>query len=112
MDHPAPLRHIGDTGGFLQALLGFGVAGLVMLGVGGTIYRLVAPGGWLAEVFGRSVAGGMAATLALFMVGFSLWLTRAWISVRARNQYSELFVYSFAGLGLLYAVQPFMKGNL
>lgn len=112
MSHPADLRHAGDIGGFFQALVSFGVAGLVMLGIGGTVYKLVVPGGPIAEVFGRSVAGGLAVLFALLMIGVSAWLTRGWISARARHRYSEIFVYFFAATGLVYAVRGVMEGSL
>jgi LPXTG-motif cell wall-anchored protein len=111
MNHPAKLPHTGDSAGFLQALAGFSVAALVAFGVGGSLYKLITPGGWIGEVFGRSVAGGLAVLLALLMVGISIWLTRAWISTAQRRLYSELFVYVFAGLGLVYAVELLMKGG-
>ena len=108
MNHPAKLKHASDTSIFFQSLVGLVVAVLVMAGVGGTIYKLVAPDGWIAQLFGRSLAGGMAALFALLMIGASYWLTRSWISVTSRNLYSELFVYVFAGAGLVYAVQMYM----
>jgi len=111
MNHPVKLPHAGDSAGFLQALAGFSVAGLVAIGVGGSLYKLIAPGGWIGEVFGRSVAGGLAVLLTLLMIGISVWLTRAWISTAQRKLYSELFVYVFAGLGLVYAVELLLKGG-
>jgi len=107
--HPSTKsRHASDTSLFFQSLLGFVIAALVMLGVGGTVYHLVSPGGWIAQLFGRSLAGGMAGMLALFFVGLAAWLTRAWTSVTQRNRYSEVFVYAFAAAGLVYAVQMLM----
>ncbi len=108
MNHPAKLKHASDTGIFLQSLVGLVVAALVTGGVGGTIYKLIAPDGWIAHLFGRGMAGGMAALLAMLMIGVSFWLTRAWVSVTSRNLYSELFVYVFAGAGLVYGVQLLM----
>jgi len=108
MNHPAKLKQASDTSLLFQSLVGFVIAALVMLGVGGTIYKLVMPDGWIAQLFGRSLAGGLAALFALLMIGVSYWLTRSWISVTSRNLYSELFVYVFAGAGLVYAVQIYM----
>jgi hypothetical protein len=109
MEQPVNYRHIGDASGFAQAVVSFVVAGLVMLGVGGTVYNLVV--GPIADVFGRSVAGGLAVLFALMMIGISVWLTRAWISARARKQYSEIFVYGFAATGLVYAVLAATEGS-
>jgi LPXTG-motif cell wall-anchored protein len=111
VNHPTQLPHTGDSASFLQALAGFSIATLVALGVGGSLYKLIMPGGWIGEVFGRSVAAGLAVLLALLMIGISLWLTRAWISTARRKLYSELFVYVFAGMGLVYAVDMLIKGG-
>ena len=111
MGHPAKLTHTGETAGFLQAIASFAIAVLVMAGFGGTVYKLIAPGGWFALVFGRSLAGGMAALLALLMIGISAWLVRGWIPARQRDLCSELFAYVFAGIGLLYVVELLMKGG-
>jgi hypothetical protein len=104
----AKIKQISDTSAFFRSLAGFAIAALVMLGAGGTIYHLVAPGGWLAHLFGRSLAGGLAATLAFLLIGVCAWLLRAWTSITQRNHYSELFVYVFAGTGAIYAVQILM----
>ena len=111
MEH-VRVKPVSDTSAFFQAIAGFVVAALVMLGVGGTVYNLVAPGGWLAGIFGRSLAGGMAAILALLIIGLCAWLTRNWISVGRRNRHSEFFVYGFAAVGALYAFQLLTKGGL
>ncbi len=101
-----------DTSAFFQAIAGFAVAALVMLGIGGTVYYLVAPGGWLAQVFGRSLAGGMAAILALLVIGLCVQLTHKLIPVASRNRYSEMFVYGFAAAGAIYAFEYLIKGGL
>lgn len=112
MMHNAKLKHVSDTSVFFQSIAGFAIAVLVMLGAGGTVYNLVAPDGWLAPIFGRSLAGGLAAILALLIIGLCGWLTRNWISVGSRNRHSELFVYGFAAAGALYAFQFLTKGGL
>ena len=101
----------GDTAAFFQAIAGFAIAVLVMLGVGGTVYNLVAPGGWLAQLFGRSLAGGLAAVLAFMIIGMCAWLARSWVSVVSRNRHSDLFVYGFAAAGACYALEIFSKGG-
>ncbi len=112
MNHPIRLKHASGTSIFFNSLMGFAVAVLVMLGIGGTVYKLVAPGGWLAQLFGRSMAGGFGAILAFMVIGLCFWLTRGWISVSSRNRYSEIPVYVFAATGLVYAVQLFTKGGV
>jgi hypothetical protein len=108
MNHPARLKMDSDTSGFFRALAGFAIAVLVMVGIGGTVYKLVAPGGWLAQLFGRSVAGGFGAILAFLVIGLCFWLTRGWVSISSRNRLSELPVYVFAGTGAIYALQMLM----
>jgi hypothetical protein len=104
-------KSLSDLAILGRALVGFAVATLVMLGVGGTVYNLAAPGGWLAGVFGRNLAVGMAAALPFLAIGACLWLAREWIPVRARNRSSELFVYGFAAAGVLYFVELILKGG-
>jgi hypothetical protein len=105
-------KHLSDTSAFFHAIGGLMIAALVMLGVGGTVYNLVSPGGWLAHAFGRSLAGGMAAVLALLIIAACAWVTRSWISIGARNRHPELFVYGFAFVGAIYAVQFLVKGGV
>ena len=111
------MEHVGhkpasDTSAFFQAIAGFAVAALVMLGVGGTVYNLVAPGGWLAQVFGRSMAGGLAAILALLIVSVCVQLTNRMLPAGTRNRYSELFAYGFAATGAIYAFEYLIRGGL
>lgn len=107
----ANLPPLGEGAGLVEALTGFAVAALVTIGFGGTIYKLISPGGWFAQLLGRSVAGGLAAMLALLLVGASAWRLRAWIPISQRNRCSELFVYVFAGVGLVFTAQLLMKGG-
>lgn len=101
----AKLKQVSDTSAFFQAIAGFAIAAMVMVGVGGTVYNLIAPGGWFAQVFGRSLAGGLAALLAFMVIGLCAWLMRTWVSVRNRNRFSEVFVYLFAAAGALYSME-------
>jgi hypothetical protein len=103
-------KRMSDTAIFFHTLVGFTIAALVMLGVGGTVYKIVAPEGWMAQAFGKGVAGGMAAILALLALASIAWITREWISARRRNRFSELFVYTFAGTGLLYVTLMLAQG--
>ena len=104
-------KRISDTGAFIHGIGGLAIAALVMLGVGGTVYNLVAPDGWLVRAFDRSIAGGMAAVLALMIIALCAWMTRSWVSIRSRNRHPELFVYGFAAVGAVYAVQFLIKGG-
>ena len=95
----AKSKPLSDFAILAQALVGFAVATLVMLGVGGTVYYLAAPGGWLVEAALGS------------LVGACFWLARKRIPAEARNRTSELFVYGFAAAGALYFVDVILKGS-
>ena len=110
LDQARP-KPLSDFAVLVRALVGFAVATLVMLGIGGTVYNMVVPGGWLAGVFGRNLASGVAVVLAFIIVGACLWLAREWIPARARNRTSELFVYGFAAAGVMYFVELILKGG-
>jgi hypothetical protein len=110
MEHVSA-RPASDTRAFLQAIVGFAIAALVTLGASGTVYNLVAPGGWLAQVFSRSLAGGLATILALLIMVQCVKLTHDLISVGTRSRYWEMFVYGFAAAGVIYAFQYFVKGG-
>jgi hypothetical protein len=94
-----------------QALSAASIAVLVVLGVAGSLYRLIMPDGWIGAVFTRSVAAGLALLLALLMAGISIRLLHAWMPSAQRKFCSELMVYAFAGLGLVYATDMLLKGG-
>lgn len=104
-------KRISDAGAFIHGIGGLAIAALVMLGVGGTVYNLVAPDGWLVRAFDRSIAGGMAAVLALMIIALCAWMTRSWVSLGTRNWHPEVFVYGFAAVGAVYAIQFLLKGG-
>lgn len=108
MEH-AKFTSLSDNSIFFRALAGFAMVVLVGVGVGGTAYRLAAPGGWLSQLFGRSLPGGLGAMLALLVIGLCFWLTRGWILRSGPNRYSELPVYLCAGAGVLYTLQMVMR---
>lgn len=94
-----------------QMLLGFLIVALVLMGIGGTIYKVISPEGWLAQVFGRSVSAGIVALGSLVMIAGLAWFSRGWNSPLQRNRYPELLVYGFATAGLLYFAQLWMVGT-
>jgi hypothetical protein len=107
MEH-AKFDGLSDTSVFFRALAGFAVAILVGVGVGGTAYKLAAPGGWLAHLFGRSLPGSLGAMLAFMVIGVCFWLMRGWILRSSRARFAELPIYLCAGAGVLYALQTVM----
>ena len=94
-----------------QVIVGLAVVALVMIGIGGTIYKVISPEGWLSQAFGRSLSAGVAALGSLFMIAGLAWFSRGWASPRTRNRFPELLVYTFAGAGLLYLAQLWTKGT-
>src|SRR5262249_6704101 len=93
-----------------QACLGFVILALVLLGIGGTIYKIISPDGWVAQAFGRSLSAGAAALGSLVMVVTLAWFSRA-SSPRRRTQFADIAVYGFAAAGLLYVVQLWIRGS-
>ena len=96
---------------FFQTLGGFAIVALVIFGVAGTVYKMISPDGWLAQAFGKGLAGGVTAALGLIWLAAFAWATREWISAHRRNRFSEVFVYAFAGSGLLYTVHLILYGS-
>ena len=94
-----------------QACLGFVILALVLLGIGGTIYKIISPEGWVAQAFGRSLSAGAASLGSLLLIGGLAWFSRGLTSPRTRNRYADLLVYTFAGAGFFYLAQLWMKGT-
>ena len=93
-----------------QACLGFVILALVLLGIGGTIYKIISPDGWVAQAFGRSLSAGAAALGSLIMVVALGWFSRG-SSPRRRTQFADVAIYGFAAAGLLYVVQLWIRGS-
>jgi len=96
----------------VQAFVGLGVLVLVLAGIGGTIYKVISPEGWLAHAFGRSLSAGMAALGSLALVGALAWFSRAWGDVSRRTLVSDFLIYGFAAAGFLYLAQVWTRGGL
>jgi hypothetical protein len=96
-----------------HAALGLTTLILVLTGIGGTIYKVIEPGGWVAQAFGRSLSAGAAALGALALVAGLAWFSRGWSSSQnQRTLASDCIVWGFAAAGLLYLAQFWMKGAL
>jgi len=94
-----------------QAGVGLAMIALVMTGIGGTIYKVISPDGWVAQAFGRSVSAGTAALGSLFVIAALAWFSRGWSSPRYRNRFSDLLVYGFAAAGFAYLAMFLSKGT-
>ena len=82
---------------------------LVVTGVAGTIYKVMAPDGWVAGAFNRGTSAGLAALGSITLLVGLAYLSRGW-ALRARNRYSDLFVYTFAVAGFLYLARYWISG--
>ena len=98
--------------GLLQTLLGGAMLVLVTLGVAGSIYKAIAPNGWIAMAFGQSISAGTAVLGSLCVVIALAWFSRVYNSPRRRNRHAGLFVYFFGAAGLVYALQLLSRGTL
>ena len=94
-----------------QSAFGFAIVALVLMGIGGTIYKVISPDGWVAQAFGRSLSAGAAALGSLILIAALAWFSRGWSAPRYRNRFSDLMVFAFASAGLLYLAQIWMKGS-
>ncbi len=100
-----------EVGVAAQVLVGLVIVVLVTLGIGGTIYKVISPDGWIASAFGRSFSAGAAALGSLLLIAGLAWFSRGWSSPRSRNRFSDLLVYTFAAAGIVYLAQLWMKGT-
>ncbi|MBV8030721.1 MAG: hypothetical protein JO035_04360 [Betaproteobacteria bacterium] len=100
-----------ELGVAAQVAIGFVIVLLVTLGIGGTIYKVISPDGWIAAAFGRSLSAGAAALGSLLLIVALAWFSRGWSSPHSRNRFSDLLVYTFAAAGILYLGQLWFKGT-
>jgi hypothetical protein len=110
-------RPASQSAALFQAFAGVAVALLVMLGigglfylVGGTLQRVLAPEGWVSQMFGRHAAGGMVATLVALTIGSGIWYLREQLPREWRIRIAELFVYTVAAAGGIYVLQMSLRG--
>ncbi len=95
-----------------QAGIGLVVVALVITGIGGTIYKVISPEGWLAQMFGRSLSAGAAALGSMALVGGLAWFSRSWGDPTERTLVWHFLIWSFASAGLLYLAQLWTRGTL
>ena len=83
---------------------------LVLTGIAGTIYKLVAPDGWIIAAFGRSLSAGLVAVCAFAAVVAFAWLSGG-AAMRQRNRYADIFVYTFGAAGFAFLLHFWLKGS-
>ena len=108
---PVSIRYKQELYSIVQAIVGLAVLVLVLAGIGGTIYKVISPEGWLAQAFGRSLSAGVAALGSLTLVGGLAWFSRSWGDVSRRTLVSDFLIYGFAAAGFLYLAQVWTRGS-
>jgi hypothetical protein len=93
-----------------QAVAGLAMVCLVLVGILGTVYRLVAPDGLVAMAFERSPTAGGAALGSLLLLGACAWYTLG--SARRDHLLSEFVGFAFAAAGALYSVRYLLQDSL
>ena len=112
MQHAKP-RHQPDSflGSLAGSLAGFGILAFVLLGICGTLYKILSADGLVAGMFDKSLSAGMVAVGSLILIGLCAWFTGTWSSPRHRQRLSNFVLYSFATAGLLFALRLWWTGT-
>jgi cation transport ATPase len=102
-----------ETASAIQTGAGLIVGVLVVTGIAGTVYKVIAPGGWVAQAFGHSAKAGFSLLLAIaLLLGFAVF-SRTWTpSRRHRNFTANLVVALFALAGAVYLAHFWATGKL
>ena len=84
--------------------------GLVLLGVGGIVYHLLKPSGWLADLLDQMWSKSPS---LVWLVGFASALVAAnWLYRRPRRpQDSDLLVYTLLALGVFFLFKLMVTGT-
>jgi hypothetical protein len=102
-----------ETLSLFHAGIGAFVSVLVMTGIAGTIYKVISPGGWIAQAFGHGVKAGFSVLAALALLLAFFYFSRTWTpSPKHRNLTANVVVSVFALTGLLYAAHFWTTGAL
>ena len=102
-----------ETVSLFQASAGFAMTALVMTGIAGTIYKVIAPGGWIAQAFGHSVKAGFSLLVAITVLLGFFYFSRTWTpSPKHRNLTANVVVSVFALAGAAYLARYWLTGTL
>lgn len=93
-----------------QVAAGFAISALVMVGISGSIYKLIAPQGWVVQAFGHSLGLGAALLAAVVGAAALVWALPSRMPVQ-RARLADVVVYGFATAGLLYLGQMLAVGS-
>lgn len=95
-----------------QALVAFTVVMLIMIGIAGTVYRVIAPDGFIVEAFNRGLGNGLAAIGSIGLLAALLWLKRGATAFAKRSNATEIIVMGFAAVGALFLLQSVLNSML
>src|SRR3989337_58830 len=93
-----------------QVAAGFAISPLVLVGISGSIYKLIAPQGWVVQAFGHSFGLGAALVAAVLGAAAGGWALPGWMPVQ-RVRIAGWVVYGFAAAGSLYLAQLLAVGG-
>lgn len=93
-----------------QVLFGFALSALVLVGIAGSIYKLVEPQGWVVQAFGHSIGFGAALLAALLGAAAVVWALPGYLPTQ-RARIADAVVYGFAAAGMLYLGQLLVIGG-
>lgn len=93
-----------------QVAAGFAISALVLVGISGSIYKLIAPQGWVVQAFGHSFGLGAALLAAILGAAAVVWALPGFMPVQ-RARLADAVVYGFAAAGLLYLAQMLALGS-
>ena len=97
---------------FAQTFYSCVLLSLVLGGIGGTVYKVISPEGWVATAFGRSISAGAAALGSITVIAALAWFSRSWGDPTNRTLVWHFLIWSFASAGLLYLAQLWTRGTL
>ena len=93
-----------------QVAAGFAISALVLVGISGSIYKLIAPQGWFVQAFGHSFGLGASLTAAILGAAALVWALPGWMPTQ-RTRVADAVVYGFAAAGLLFLGQMLVQGG-
>ena len=102
---PTTLKAKQELYSIAHAAVGCVFLALVLAGIGGTIYKVLSPEGWIAAAFGRSLSAGAAALGSCVLIAGFAWFSRTWGDPARRTRVADLLVYGFALAGFVYLVK-------
>jgi hypothetical protein len=91
------------------------VVGLVVLGVGGLVYKLLNPGGWLSEWLGRLWDKSPGLVWVVGFAGAAVVILGKHVydrNPRGNSARGNLAVYAFLALGLFFFFKLIVIGSL